>query len=335
VTIGTQPLLLIVGSSVAASGFDLSRKLASRHLRPLPMVFVLTAASVPLFAAAVALSGGVRIVPAYFVPATASLLLNIAANLAFIQSVRIAPLSLTVPLLSLTPAFTALLGFVVLGERPAGLAWLGIALVVGGAFTLHVTAGGGRGATAAAAAGAPDAAGAPAAGPGAGAAGPGAGGPGAPDASGAAGAPRRLAALLGHRGGWLMAGTAFLWSLTIPLDKLAIGRASAPFHGLFLTAGGALGTFVILAAGRQLGEVRGARPGWAPLLIALIASTLELGLQLAAIRVVLVSVVETVKRGLGNFLAVALGRLVFGEALTWGKAAAAAAMAAGVALILL
>jgi len=162
VTIGTQPLLLIVGSSVAASGFDLSRKLASRHLRPLPMVFVLTAASVPLFAAAVALSGGVRIVPEYFVPATASLLLNIAANLAFIQSVRIAPLSLTVPLLSLTPAFTALLGFVVLGERPAGLAWLGIALVVGGAFTLHLTADGGRGA-AAAAAGAPDAAGAAAA----------------------------------------------------------------------------------------------------------------------------------------------------------------------------
>ena len=334
-TIGAQPLLLIVGSSVAASGFDLSRKLASRHLRPLPMVFVLTAASVPLFAAAVALSGGVRIVPAYFVPATASLLLNIAANLAFIQSVRIAPLSLTVPLLSLTPAFTALLGFVVLGERPAGLAWLGIALVVGGAFTLHLTADRGRGA--AAAAGAPDAAGAAAAGPGAGAGGPGAGagGPGAPDASGVAGAPRRLAALLGHRGGWLMAGTAFLWSLTIPLDKLAIGRASAPFHGLFLTAGGALGTFVILAAGRQLGEVRGARRGWAPLLIALIASTLELGLQLAAIRVVLVSVVETVKRGLGNFLAVALGRLVFGEPLTWGKAAAAAAMAAGVALILL
>ncbi|HXO41257.1 MAG TPA: EamA family transporter [Thermoanaerobaculia bacterium] len=325
-SIGTLPLLLIVGSSVSASGFDLSRKLASRHLRPLPMVFVLTAASVPLFAAAVAVSGGVRIVPAYFVPATASLLLNIAANLAFIQSVRIAPLSLTVPLLSLTPAFTTLLGFVVLGERPAGLAWLGIALVVGGAFTLHLTADSGRSA-AAAPAGAPDAA-AAAAGPDTAAVAPAA-------AAETAGARRRLAALLGHRGAWLMAATALLWSLTIPLDKLAIGRASAPFHGLFLTAGGALATFVILAARGQLGEVRGARPGWAPLLIALIASTLELGLQLAAIRVVLVSVVETVKRGLGNFLAVALGRLVFGEALTWGKAAAAAVMAAGVALILL
>jgi drug/metabolite transporter (DMT)-like permease len=294
---------------VSASGFDLSRKLAARHLRPLPMVFVLTLASVPLFGAAVALSGGVRLVPAYFAPAVASLLLNIAANLAFIQSVRIAPLSLTVPLLSLTPAFTTLFGLLVLGERPAGAAWLGIALVVGGAFALHWTGGGG---------------------PGEDAPGPAGGGGG-----GGGGGRRRLAALLAHRGAWLMAGTAFLWSLTIPLDKLAIGRASAPFHGLFLTAGGALGTFVILAAGRQLGEVRGIRAGWVPLAAALIASTLELGLQLAAIRVLLVSVVEAVKRGIGNLLAVALGRVVFGEALTWGKVAAAAAMAAGVALILL
>jgi len=324
VAIAALPLLLVADSSVSASGFDLSRKLAARHLRPLPMVFVLTLASVPLFGAAVALSGGVRVVPAYFAPAVASLLLNIAANLAFIQSVRIAPLSLTVPLLSLTPAFTALLGFLVLGERPAGAAWLGIALVVGGAFALHL-AGAGE-----ASEGAPGPAGG-----GGGAGGAGSGGAGGGGAGGGGGGRRRLAALVAHRGAWLMAGTAFLWSLTIPLDKLAIGRASAPFHGLFLTAGGALGTFVILAAGRQLGEVRGIRAGWVPLLAALIASTLELGLQLAAIRVLLVSVVEAVKRGLGNLLAVALGRAVFGEALTWGKVAAAAVMAAGVALILL
>ena len=293
-TIATLPLLMAAGSGVAAPGFDLSRKLAARQLQPLPMVFVLTLASVPLFGAAVALAGGVHIVPAYFAPATASLLLNLAANLAFVESVRIAPLSLTVPLLSLTPVFTTGLGVVVLGERPAGIVWLGVALVAGRAFALHWT------------------------------------GEGARDA----GAPR-LPTLLAHRGGWLIAGTACLWSLTIPLDKLAIGRASAPFHGLFLTAGGAVGTFAILACSRQLDEVRGVRGAWVPLAAALVASTLELGLQLAAIRVVLVSVVETVKRGMGNLLAVAVGRLVFREALTWGKLAAVAAMATGGALILL
>ena len=96
-----------------------------------------------------------------------------------------------------------------------------------------------------------------------------------------------------------------------------------------------MGPFAILACSRQLDEVRGVRGAWVPLAAALVASTLELGLQLAAIRVVLVSVVETVKRGMGNLLAVAVGRLVFREALTCGKLAAVAAMATGVALILL
>ncbi|HLX09699.1 MAG TPA: hypothetical protein VKY89_17730, partial [Thermoanaerobaculia bacterium] len=189
----------------------------------------------------------------------------------------------------------------------------GITLVVGGAFALHWTAETERSTTAPASTArtAEQVA-----------------------AAGAATGRRRLAAMLAHRGGWLMAATAFLWSLTVPLDKLAIGRASAPFHGLFLTAGGAVGTFAILAARRQLSEVRGVRGAWAPLAGALVASTLELGLQLAAIRLVLVSVVETVKRGLGNLLAVAIGRAVFGEALTWGKLVSVAAMAAGVALIL-
>jgi multidrug transporter EmrE-like cation transporter len=302
VSIDALPLLLVAASSASASGGDLSRKLLARHLRPLPMIFLLTLAATPLFAAAVALGSGARVTSAYFVPAGASLLFNIGAQLAFVESVRIAPLSLTVPLLSLTPAFTTVLGFLVLRERPAPIAWLGVALVVAGAFWLHL------GAEA-----------------------------GAETAIPTGDAPERgrIAALLAHPGGWLMALTAFLWSLTIPLDKLAMARASAPFHGLFLTSGGALGTFTILAASRRLPEVRGIRTGWAPFVGALVGTTLELGFQLTAVRVLLVSVFETLKRGLGNLLALALGRLVFGEPLTWRKLAAALVMAGGVALILL
>jgi drug/metabolite transporter (DMT)-like permease len=302
VSIGALPLLLVGAASVSASGGDLSRKLLSRHLRPLPMIFLLTSASALLFALVVALGGGAHATPAYFAPATGSLLLNIAAQLAFVESVRIAPFSLTVPLLSLTPAFTTVLGFLVLRERPAPIAWLGVALVVAGAFWLHLGAGGG---TMAAGSGDDE-----------------------PERG-------RFAALLAHPGAWLMALTAFLWSLAIPLDKLAMARASAPFHGLFLTTGGALGTFAILAARRRLPEVRGIHTAWAPFVGALLGSTLELGFQLTAVRILLVSVVETLKRGLGNLLAVALGRLVFGEPLTWRKLAAAVLMAAGVALILL
>ena len=60
-----------------------------------------------------------------------------------------------------------------------------------------------------------------------------------------------------------------------------------------------------------------------------------LGSQLFALSLTLAGVVETIKRGLGNLLAVLFGRLVFGEPMTAGKWIASLIMAFGVALILL
>lgn len=281
------PLLLVVAASVASSGFDLFRKMLVRHLAPVPMVFLLATASVPLFGAAVLFGEPAPVEAAYWLPALGSVALNVIANLTFLEAVRISPLSVTVPLLSLTPVFTALLGFAMLGERPAPLDLVGILLVVAGAFWLNVE-------------------------------------------------PKSSArAFLSQPGAWLMAGTALLLSLTIPLDKLAVGRASPPFHGLVLTAGIALGALAVLAVQKRWGELGGLRQGWGPFLLALAASTLALGFQLVALKYVLVSLIETLKRGIGNLLAVLLGRAVFGEAVTAGKLLAALLMAAGVALILL
>ena len=288
--------LLVVAASVSSSGFDLFRKMLVKHLAPVPMVVLLALASVPLFGAAVLFGEPVTVQTAYWLPALGSVALNVVANLTFLQAVRISPLSVTVPLLSLTPVFTALLGFAVLGERPAPLDLVGIALVVVGAFWLNLgmTQGSGEG----------------------------------------GGSSAR--AFVSQPGAWLMAGTALLLSLTIPLDKLAVVRASPPFHGLVLTAGIALGSLSVLAVQKRWGELAGLRRGWLPFVLALTASTLALGFQLVALQAgVLVSLLETLKRGIGNLLAVILGRAAFGETVTPGKLAAALLMAAGVALILL
>lgn len=285
---GLIPLLLVVAASVASSGFDLFRKVLVKHLAPVPMVFLLATASVPLFGAAVLFGEPAEVRTAYWLPALGSAALNVVANLTFLEAVRISPLSVTVPLLSLTPVFTALLGFAVLGERPAPLDVAGIVLVVAGAFWLN------------------------------------------------AGTEKVEArSFLSQPGAWLMAGTALLLSLAIPLDKLAVGRASPPFHGLVLTAGIALGTLAVLIVQKRWGELAGLRHGWLPFVLALVASTLALGFQLVALKLMLVSLIETLKRGIGNLLAVILGRAVFGEAVTPGKLGAALLMAAGVALILL
>jgi drug/metabolite transporter (DMT)-like permease len=130
-------LLLIVACGLGWAGFDLTRKLLVREIPPVALVFLLTIGSVPLFAGWMAQQGAGGPGPGYFGPALASVLLNIVANLLFLQAMRIAPLSVTIPLLSLTPVFATLLAIPLLGERPTPSHAFGILLVVAGAIGLH------------------------------------------------------------------------------------------------------------------------------------------------------------------------------------------------------
>lgn len=293
------PLLAVLGANLALSGFDLTRKLLSRHLSALPMVGLLAAASVPLFAVLMALAGPPGVRSGYLLPALGSVALHLVAHLAFLEAVRLSPLSLTVPLLSLTPVFTAVAGFAILGERPNAGGLAGIGLVVAGAFWLH------RPSLRAQA------------------------------SSRSRGSLDVVAILWREPGAWLMTTAALLWSVSLPLDKIAVTRSGPAFHGLVLTAGIGLGAFGLLAVRGRLHELKGARRARTMFLLTLLTSTLALGLQLVAIQWVLVSVVETAKRGVGNVAAVLLGRSVFREPLTLAKVGAALLMSVGVALILL
>jgi len=277
-------LLLVVGSSLAWSAHDVSRKLLVGRVRPVPLAFLLTAAAAPLFAVWTAYDGMPAVQPGYALPAVASVLLNIAANLMFFAALRVAALSVIIPLLSLTPVFTALLGIPMLGEVPTPLQWLGIVLVVAGAFALNL--------------------------------------------------PEGKAAWRWEPGAALMTAVALLWSLTVPLDKMSMARASAPFHATVLCGGVAAGVFVVLLWQRRLGELAGLRQVRGAFAFALVTSLLALGLQLLAIQQVWVGLMETLKRGIGNVSAVILGRAVFGEPVTLRKLLAVGLMAAGVGLIL-
>jgi len=64
--------------------------------------------------------------------------LEILAMWLYMVAIRDSPLSLTLPYLAFTPVFTTLSGFLVLGERISGKAFLGIAFVALGAYVLNV-----------------------------------------------------------------------------------------------------------------------------------------------------------------------------------------------------
>ncbi len=285
-------LAVVVACALAWSGFDLSRKALVERIAPTPLLLLLTAGQAPAFAAWAALDGWPGIGAGYWAPALGSVALNVVANLAFLHAFQRAPISMTIPLLSLTPALTALFAVPLLGELPGPRHGAGIALVVAGAFLLNL-APGQRGDVVA-----------------------------------------LLRAFARHPGSRLMLLVAICWSATPPLDKLALARASVPVHGLVLTTGVALAVLVVLVAQGRAGELRtvGRSPGL--FLLSLATSCVALGLQLVAVRLVWVALVETLKRGLGNVLALVYGRFIFREAVGAAKVVAVALMGAGVALLL-
>lgn len=64
--------------------------------------------------------------------------LEIIAMVFYIKALRISPLSLTLPFLSLTPVFLILVSFLILGEKVSLKGGIGIAFLAAGSYTLNI-----------------------------------------------------------------------------------------------------------------------------------------------------------------------------------------------------
>lgn len=140
--ISTAVLLALV-ASLAWSLFDLERRFLSMRIQAMALVAGVTLGAVPPLAIWAWLSGPQQAQAAYWLPATGSVLLNLWANFAYFRSLQLSPLSQTLPMLSFTPAFAAVLSAIFLGERLGLRPVCGLFLVVGGALLLTLRSGGG------------------------------------------------------------------------------------------------------------------------------------------------------------------------------------------------
>ncbi len=148
--------------------------------------------------------------------------------------------------------------------------------------------------------------------------------------------PRALyEALVRERGCVLMIAVAALWAVSGTFDKAAVAHSSAPIHALVQCAGIGVCVTLWLASQRRLGELRTLNGRGVAFSIAIVGAVAALGFQLMAYRVMMVSVVEAIKRAIGMVLALANGRIFFGEHISVGKVAGVVFMCGGVALIVL
>lgn len=287
------PWLVTLASTLAWSAFDAVRKKLVEKIDVAALSLWLSLAQVPGYFVWAIFEDKWTIGPDYWRPALASIALNLVSNLAFFEAMRIAPFSITIPMLSFTPVFVAILGGPLLGEDLVAQQWAGICLVTAGALVLSTSRGEG------------------------------------PIAS------RLLRSFFGERGVRLMLWVSLFWALAPLADKVALRSAGIGVHGLVLSAGVAGGMALYLAARGRLGAASlPPRESLGFLALGGGINVVALGLQFIAISGAVVSSFEAFKRALGLMLAIASGRLFFGEAITRRKVGAGLVMAAGVVLVL-
>ncbi len=295
-------IVLVVGATLCFSLFDLLRKKLTGRLSDAFLVMVLALGAAPLYGLWVVMQPPPRVTTAYAWPGILSVACNLGANYGFLRSVRLAGLSAVIPLLSLTPVFTAVLGIPLLGELPGAREWLGIAMVVCGALALQL---GERS--------------------------------GARGRSSTLGAGAWWMILVA----FLWAAALPLDKLATEASNAAfhglvmhvgVGLAVAAVAArIFRNGRGRRRN----ASGRRRGAGAGVEAGtWAFLLAAVVIGAAAQALQLLSLQHAWVGFVETVKRGIGSSLALVLGRAFFAESLTMRKVLSVAVIVAGVAVML-
>lgn len=284
-------------SSLAWALFDASRKALVQRLSPEALVVLFGAGQLPCFLIGLGVGGAPQLGLGYLRPGMICLAANVAANLLFFHAVKRSSLSRSVPMLALTPVFTAGIGFVLLGERPSLSQLVGILLIVGGAFMLGLYA-------------------ARRSGPGK-----------APADQASQPAPESAGGPL------LMAVVALCWAISATNDKLALPHANVAFHASVQTGGVMLVALCWLVLRGRAGELRQAKAHLPAVAFGVLVSVAALGLQLIAIQTVLVSLMEAIKRAIGVLASVLSGRLLFGEPITRHKLLACVLMAVGVVLL--
>lgn len=139
--LSSAAVLFTVASAFGWALLDLLRRLLAGKLDAMALVAWMTIGALPPLFVWYWVSGGGLPGSGYFLPALGSVGLNVAANFAYFRALQLSPISTTLPMLSFTPAFAALLGAFFLGERLGLRGFLGLVTVVAGALLLTLRPG--------------------------------------------------------------------------------------------------------------------------------------------------------------------------------------------------
>ena len=121
-----------------ATADALSKKALDDNIDSSIVAWVRTGYTLPFMAAIIPFIEKPELDSIFYMAMFLAVPLDIIALLLYMKAIKVSPLSLTLPFLSLTPVFLIGTSYIILGERPDKSGFIGIVLVVIGAYLLNV-----------------------------------------------------------------------------------------------------------------------------------------------------------------------------------------------------
>jgi uncharacterized membrane protein len=121
-----------------ATADALSKKALDDNSDPSIVAWIRTGYALPFMALVIPFIEKPELDNIFYVATLMAVPLDIIALLLYMKAIKVSPLSLTLPFLSLTPVFLIGTSYIILGERPDRSGFTGIVLVVIGAYLLNV-----------------------------------------------------------------------------------------------------------------------------------------------------------------------------------------------------
>jgi len=121
-----------------ATADALSKKVLDDNIDPSIVAWVRVGYAVPFMVFIIPFIDKPELDGVFYMATFLAIPLDIIALLLYMKAIKVSPLSLTLPFLSLTPVFLIGTSYIILGERPDNSGFIGIVLVVIGAYLLNV-----------------------------------------------------------------------------------------------------------------------------------------------------------------------------------------------------
>lgn len=118
---------------------DLCGKQALTKTDPLNVVFAGCLIALPMTIPAIFLEGIPKVDLVYFVALFSAAAMHCLANILYVKAIKSSPLSVTLPMISFTPIFMMLSAPFMINESPNRLGFIGVVLIVCGAYFLNIS----------------------------------------------------------------------------------------------------------------------------------------------------------------------------------------------------